>query len=83
LILMSANRNLDSINNNNIDMALAAGLGRRRQPRPRRQPPAPVAPSPEAVSQLTAMGFDEQRVKEALQATGNNIERAADQLLTG
>ena len=46
-------------------------------------PTAPPAPSPEAIAQLTAMGFDEQRVKEALQVTGNNVERAADILLTG
>ena len=44
---------------------------------------APPGPSPEAIAQLTAMGFDEQQVKEALVATGNNVERAADRLLAG
>jgi hypothetical protein len=29
------------------------------------------------------MGFEEQRVKEALQASDNNIERAANLLLMG
>mmetsp|Transcript_24914 Transcript_24914/g.46504 ORF Transcript_24914/g.46504 Transcript_24914/m.46504 type:complete len:390 (+) Transcript_24914:76-1245(+) len=53
------------------------------QPQPPAAAAAPPPPSPEAVAQLTAMGFDEQRVKEALQATGNNVERAADRLLTG
>jgi UBA/TS-N domain len=78
LLLMNAGRN------NNLDMALGAGLAVRRQPRPARpQPTAPPAPSPEAIAQLVSMGFDEQRVKEALEATGNNIERAADRLLTG
>ncbi len=50
------------------------------------QPPVPLAqapPSQEAIDQLTAMGFDEERVLQALQQTGNNIERAADRLLTG
>mmetsp|Transcript_29414 Transcript_29414/g.69152 ORF Transcript_29414/g.69152 Transcript_29414/m.69152 type:complete len:347 (+) Transcript_29414:253-1293(+) len=51
-------------------------------------PEAPVAmpvtvPSPEAVTQLTSMGFEEDRVKEALQASDNNIERAANILLMG
>ncbi|KAL3925482.1 MAG: hypothetical protein SGILL_000374 [Bacillariaceae sp.] len=64
--------------------------GRPRQPRQRRQAPPPAAaaapplpPPAEAVAQLTAMGFEEQRVKEALQVSGNNIERAANILLTG
>jgi hypothetical protein len=64
------------------------GVGRPAARRPVPQPSpvvptAPPAPSPEAIAQLTAMGFDEQRVKEALQVTGNNVERAADILLTG
>ena len=42
---------------------------------------AEVAPSPEAVAQLTSMGFEEARVKEALQASNNNLEQAANILL--
>eukprot|EP00536_Pseudo-nitzschia_multiseries_P004619 jgi/Psemu1/10373/gm1.10373_g len=57
-----------------------------------RAPPVPEAPaeamplpvaSPEAVAQLTSMGFEEERVKEALLASDNNIERAANILLMG
>ena len=40
-------------------------------------------PSPEAMEQLTAMGFDEERVRQALQATNNNVEQAANLLLMG
>lgn len=39
-------------------------------------------PPPEAVAQLVAMGFEEARVIEALQASENNVERAANILLT-
>lgn len=48
------------------------------------QPPAAPQPPPEsAIEQLTAMGFDRQRVLEALQSTNNSVERAADRLLSG
>ena len=58
---------------------------------PRRVQPAPEAPvavavpvpPPEAIAQLTSMGFEEQRVKEALQLSNNNVERAANILLSG
>lgn len=40
-------------------------------------------PSPEAIAQLTSMGFEENSVKEALQASDHNIERAANILLMG
>ncbi|KAL3912250.1 MAG: hypothetical protein SGARI_001258 [Bacillariaceae sp.] len=70
-------------------MGAAFGGGRPR-PRPRRPAPQPApaaAPPPpppaEAVAQLTAMGFEEARVKEALQVSGNNVETAANILLTG
>jgi hypothetical protein len=49
-------------------------------------PPVAVAvpvPPPEAIAQLTSMGFEEQRVKEALRVSDNNVERAANLLLTG
>ena len=49
-----------------------------------RQPPAAAQPPPEsAIEQLTAMGFDRQRVLEALQSSNNSVERAADRLLSG
>jgi len=50
------------------------------------QPPAAAAampPPPEAIAQLISMGFDEQRVKEALQVSDNNVETAANLLLMG
>jgi membrane associated rhomboid family serine protease len=56
------------------------------RPTPRRPvaPPTPPAPPPEeAVEQLTAMGFGRQEVVQALQATSNNVERAANILLSG
>jgi hypothetical protein len=44
---------------------------------------APLAPPPQAaIDQLTAMGFEEARVRQALQQNDNNVERAADRLLT-
>jgi hypothetical protein len=57
-------------------------------PRPAREAVAPpaaaaVPPSQEAIDQLTAMGFDEERVQQALQQSNNNVERAADRLLMG
>ena len=43
----------------------------------------PPPPPPEAIAQLISMGFDEQRVKEALQVSDNNVETAANLLLMG
>lgn len=40
-----------------------------------------VEPSPEAVQQLVAMGFDEQQARGALQQTGNSVEAALQYLL--
>lgn len=37
----------------------------------------------EALAQLTAMGFTKSQAKRALQATSNNLVRAANWLLTG
>ena len=45
--------------------------------------PSPTPSPPDVIAQLTSMGFEEQRVKEALQASDNNIERAANLLLMG
>eukprot|EP00934_Nitzschia_sp_Nitz4_P000047 Nitzschia sp. Nitz4//scaffold26_size159584//4156//5199//NITZ4_002461-RA/size159584-processed-gene-0.174-mRNA-1//1//CDS//3329544992//47//frame0 len=57
---------------------------RRATPSPR--PPVPVAapqpPPQHMVDELTAMGFEEQRVREALEHSNNNMERAADRLLS-
>ena len=44
-------------------------------------PPRNVPPSEEAIEQLTNMGFPRARVVEALQATNNDVQRAADRLL--
>ena len=40
-----------------------------------------VEPSPEALRQLVAMGFDESSAARALQQTGNNVEAALQYLL--
>ena len=45
-------------------------------------PPRAVTADPAAVEQLTMMGFPQPRVVEALQATNNDVQRAADRLLT-
>jgi membrane associated rhomboid family serine protease len=56
----------------------------RRDPRPAPPvPPASPPPSEEAIAQLTSMGFERQRVLEALQSSNNSVERAADRLLSG
>ena len=47
------------------------------------QPPPPPPPSEEAISQLTAMGFERQAVIRALGQTDNNVEAAANRLLSG
>jgi hypothetical protein len=69
-------------------------MGQQQQPPPQQRPTAPprpareaavaaVPPPQEAIDQLTAMGFDEDRVRQALQQSNNNVERAADRLLMG
>lgn len=45
--------------------------------------PARVPPPQDAIDQLTAMGFEEDRVRQALGQSNNNVERAADRLLMG
>jgi len=65
-------------NNNAVGQAAAAQAAAAQRPA---TPPAP--PDPAAIEQLTSMGFDRQRVMDALQATNNNVERAADRLLSG
>lgn len=74
----------------------ARGTGRRRQGGvgaderrgggmpPVVQPPRPPVPPPpeEAIEQLTAMGFDREAVIRALRETENNLEAAANRLLT-
>lgn len=53
---------------------------RRAAPTP---PPTPAPPSDAAVEQLTSMGFDREAVLRALHTSQNNVQRAADILLTG
>jgi hypothetical protein len=55
----------------------------RRAVRPVDAVPPPPPPPEEAIEQLTAMGFERQRVLDALQTTHNNVEHAADRLLSG
>ena len=43
----------------------------------------PPPPSQDLLDQLTAMGFDEERARQALTLSHNNLERAADRLLMG
>jgi len=43
----------------------------------------PALPSEESISQLTAMGFERDAVIQALRASDNNLEVAANRLLTG
>lgn len=53
-------------------------------PRPPQYQPLPQAdpPSEDAINQLTMMGFDRDAVIRALRATDNNLEAAANRLLT-
>lgn len=46
------------------------------------QPPRAVTADPEAIEQLTMMGFPRPLVEDALKATNNDVQRAADRLLT-
>ena len=56
-----------------------------QQPPPPQQHQQPQfqPPSPEAIEQLTAMGFERDAVVRALSATDNNVEAAANRLLSG
>ena len=69
-------------NNRHQEQATAA-RGSNSSSSSRTTPSATPSPPPEAIAQLTSMGFEEQRVKEALQVSDNNIERAANLLLMG
>eukprot|EP00547_Thalassionema_nitzschioides_P018461 CAMPEP_0194239108 /NCGR_PEP_ID=MMETSP0158-20130606/5676_1 /TAXON_ID=33649 /ORGANISM="Thalassionema nitzschioides, Strain L26-B" /LENGTH=111 /DNA_ID=CAMNT_0038973513 /DNA_START=663 /DNA_END=998 /DNA_ORIENTATION=- len=51
-------------------------------PTPRAVAAVPTPPPESAIEQLTSMGFDRDSVLTALQASQNNVERAADILLT-
>ena len=44
--------------------------------------PTPAPPAEEAVTSLTSMGFSRTQALEALAATDNNVEAAANRLLT-
>jgi len=50
-----------------------------QRPPPR---PVPVAPSEETIESLTSMGFQREAVIRVLQQSGNNVEVAANRLLT-
>jgi len=64
--------------------AARGGAGIPPAPRPPPPPPQPVEPPSEAaIEQLTSMGFDRERVERALRQNNNNVEHAANQLLTG
>jgi hypothetical protein len=43
---------------------------------------APVEPSPEALAQLTSMGFDAARASAALRRTNNDVQAAIAQLVS-
>jgi len=73
--------------------AAAAAANAARQPVQRRAAAAPPPqqqeqqiptpePDPAAIDQLTGMGFPRQRVMEALRQSHNNVEHAANRLLT-
>ena len=65
-------------------VAAAAAMAGNNGAAMRRQPARTPSPPPQAaIDQLTAMGFEEQQVRQALQQSGNNVERAADRLLSG
>jgi hypothetical protein len=82
-LLMANTTNGNNNNNNHRGGGGGGGMARAMpaaRPRPRA---APAPPPPQvAIDQLTAMGFDEARVRQALQQSDNSIERAADRLLT-
>lgn len=67
--------------------AAAAAAAEQMPLRPVERPPAQEIPMPEpdpsAVDQLTAMGFPQPQVMEALRQSHNNVEHAANRLLSG
>jgi hypothetical protein len=78
-LLMGAAQN----NNNNGNNNNHRGGGGMARAMPAAGPRAAAPPPPQAaIDQLTSMGFDEARVRQALQQSDNSIERAADRLLT-
>lgn len=61
------------------NIRMTAPRGPRAQPTPQ---PLPEPPA-DAVDQLVGMGFPRAQVIQALQASNNSVERAADRLLSG
>uniref|UniRef100_A0A7S3V5S9 UBA domain-containing protein n=1 Tax=Chaetoceros debilis TaxID=122233 RepID=A0A7S3V5S9_9STRA len=65
----------------------SSGDTAQQQAPPQQAPPQQVfeaaPPTPEAIEQLTAMGFERDAVVRALSQADNNIEHAANRLLTG
>jgi membrane associated rhomboid family serine protease len=60
----------------------AAATTTRRGPAAPAPPPPAFVPNEQAAASLVAMGFPLSRVHEALQLTNNNVEQAAEYLLT-
>lgn len=65
-------------NNNNAQTGPGQAPGPQFEPTPLAQPP-----SEENIEQLTAMGFERDAVVRALREADNNLEHAANRLLTG
>lgn len=57
-------------------------LQQQQQAQAAQPPPPPPPPDPAAVEQLVMMGFDRAQVVQALQSCNNDVQRAADRLLT-
>jgi hypothetical protein len=68
-------------------LAAAAAMAPMAAPPPRAvvaPPETMILPAdPDAIETLVGMGFERQRVVRALEATGNDVQRAADRLLSG
>jgi len=87
--LAAGGRNMGGIDRGNnrrggAGGGIGAGAGNMAPQQPQFQRmPAPQPPSPEAIEQLTAMGFERDAVVRALSAADNNVEAAANRLLSG
>ena len=78
----------DAQTNNNAAAPISPGQGFREQLLPTgargpvRRPVAIPAPSEEAIVQLLALGFERELVVRALMESNNNVEAAANRLLS-
>lgn len=67
-----------------MGMGMGSMGGAAAPPQPQFEaPPPPPPPSEEAIAQLTGMGFEREAVIQALQRSDNNVEVAANHLLSG